>query len=120
MSLIDKLSSWFGGEPATTPAPTPPADGEGAVWGALAGVLDPELGVDIVSMGLIRALEIDGEALRLTMTLSTEGCPVGPMIQREVEDALRGLGYHPTVTLSFDPPWTPADMTPAARRAVGR
>lgn len=118
MSLLDKLQSWFQDKPRE-PA-KPPADGEGPVWGALAGVVDPELGIDIVSMGLIREVVLSGTDAAVTMTLSTEGCPVGPMIVREVEEALRGVGYTPTVSLTFDPPWTASDMTPSARASLRR
>lgn len=121
MSLWDKLSTWIGAEP---PRPTDRAPHQGAPLDAeglrelLYAVLDPELGIDIVSMGLVRDITVDGDEARVLMTLSTPGCPVGPLIVSEVEQMIRQGGREPKVELSFDPPWTPDDIVPEARGRV--
>lgn len=125
MSLINRVRSWMGvdQEGASSVAssarpPGPPPDAEG-LRDALRLVFDPELGIDIVSMGLVRGVEIAGGVARIDMTLSTAGCPVGPLIIGEVEELVRQHGLTPQVELGFDPPWTPDDMEPPARAALG-
>lgn len=112
MTLFDRLRAWF--------SPPPPPSWEGPLRAVLSAVVDPELGIDIVSMGLVREVDVEGEVARVRMTLSTRGCPVGPSIVEQVEGALMGAGYTPEVTLEFDPPWTPADITAEGRARLGR
>ena len=123
MSLWDKLSHWIAGEPAPPPAPAPregpPPDAD-ELREALRMVVDPEIGIDIVSMGLVRGISVEGDQARIDMTLSTPGCPVGPLIVGEVEEVVRMQGLWPTVELGFDPPWSPADIDPAARGRMTR
>lgn len=115
MSLFDRVKGWFGGAAGGQDGFV--AEGDAArVLDALKTVLDPEVGIDIVSMGLVREIDVDGEGnARVRMTLSTAGCPVGPMIQGQVEEAVRGAGFTPEVAMEFDPPWSPDDMTPEGR-----
>ena len=123
MSLFDRVKSWIGAEPSLPPPPAPrvgPPPTADELLEALRVVFDPEIGIDVVSMGLVRGVEvIDGEG-RVNMTLSTEGCPVGPLILREVEDVVRQQGLVARVELGFDPPWSPADIEPGARAGLGR
>lgn len=79
-------------------------------------VKDPELGIDIVTLGLIRNIAEDDPkekgvtGVELTMTLTTPFCPYANDIIASVEDALRALGYDdPRVELSFEPPWEPSE-----------
>lgn len=122
MSLLDRVKAWVGTEPAA-PVPAapagPPPDADG-LREALRVVLDPEIGVDVVSMGLIREIEVVEGHARIDMTLSTAGCPVGPLIVGEVEEVVRSAGLIPQVVVGFDPPWTPDDMDPIARASLGR
>lgn len=117
------MSIWESLKRVMTPAPAPAlheAEGEvGRVLEKLAGIDDPELGVDIVNMGLIRSISLEGGTAFVVMTLSTPGCPVGPMIQAQVASALRELGYQPEVRLAFDPPWTPEAMSELGQLIVG-
>lgn len=77
-------------------------------WAALAGVVDPELGIDVVELGLIYGVEIDGDDVAVTMTLTTEGCPLHDVISDGVERALRAAGARRVdVEVTFDPPWDP-------------
>lgn len=99
------------------------------VRAALRGVIDPELGLDVVALGLLREVQVEpdgagaaaGAAVRVTMTLTTPGCPLHETI---TDDARRRLAALPgvaavVVELVWDPPWTPARMSDEARRALG-
>lgn len=112
MSWIDRMKGWMGGA-AAAEAP------EGPEWDALRTVIDPELGIDIVSLGLLREVTIDGDRAWVKMTLSTRGCPVGPEIVEAVREALADAGFVAEVDLVFEPPWSPDDMTAEARAALG-
>lgn len=92
---------------------TPPEQRQ--VAEALLDIHDPEVGIDIVNMGLIRAITVADGRCHLRMTLTTRGCPVGPIILTGVEDVIRDLGLEPTVELVFEPAWTPADISDAGR-----
>ncbi len=87
-------------------------------------VIDPELGVDIVSMGLIYKITIESDHAHVLMTLTTPGCPLAPtiedMIRRALDDipdfdAYRNL----TLELTWDPPWIPTMMEPETRAQLG-
>lgn len=93
-----------------------------AVMEALGTIDDPELGMDIVNLGLIRAIKIDENGLHVTMTLTSPACPVGPWFQTEVAEVLESTfpGWHPVrVDLNSYPPWSADDMSPLARRQLG-
>jgi metal-sulfur cluster biosynthetic enzyme len=85
-------------------------------------VLDPELGVSIVDLGLIYNVELDNHgACVITMTLTTIGCPLFGQIQKEIEDKVMEVEEVEDVTidLTFDPPWTPDKMTEDAKIELG-
>jgi metal-sulfur cluster biosynthetic enzyme len=92
------------------------------VEAALKTVNDPELGIDIWNLGLVYDVQIDEDNnVNIEYTLTTMGCPIGPMIEDEVKavtNDIEGLG-----TLSMEmvmyPPWTPEKMSPLARSALG-
>jgi metal-sulfur cluster biosynthetic enzyme len=89
---------------------------------ALKGVNDPELGVNIVDLGLVYRAEHSSEGIEVALTLSTPTCPLGEMIVEEVREALRNkFGHLPSihVDLVWDPLWTPDRMSEAARRILG-
>ncbi|MCA9369926.1 MAG: metal-sulfur cluster assembly factor [Pseudomonadales bacterium] len=99
-----------------------------AVYDRLATVIDPELGIDIVSLGLIYDVSVSqvqtengGEPrVHILMTLTTPGCPLAGVFDSMVKDALHGLCDLPpdefaTVELTFDPPWVPDMMSEEAR-----
>ncbi len=92
-----------------------------AVRAALSTVEDPELGVDIVSLGLVYAVERDGDHVRVVHTLTTMGCPLGPVIERDIGDALAGIDAVASldVQLVFEPPWSPDKMSDDAKFLLG-
>src|SRR5262245_8009380 len=83
-----------------------------AVIDALRGVFDPELGLSIVDLGLVYGLEIAEGHVRVTMTLTTPGCPIhGAMSEWVKQAVLKVPGViQVDVVLTFDPPWTPERM----------
>lgn len=86
-------------------------------------VIDPELGINIVDLGLIYEVRFEKEYLRVLMTLTSPGCPLAPVINMMVGEALAGLpGFQKKyliIDLTFDPPWTPEMMTEEAKAELG-
>ncbi len=91
-----------------------------SAYDALKFVDDPEVGLNVVDLGLVYDLVLDEEACKITclMTLTSEFCPMGESIVANVTEALKMTvaGYTPVVTLTFDPPWK-QDMISEAGRA---
>ena len=92
------------------------------VEAALKTVNDPELGIDIWNLGLVYEVAIDDDNnVKIDYTLTTMGCPIGPMIEDEVKavtNDIEGLGAL-TMEMVMYPPWTPEKMSPLARSALG-
>lgn len=92
------------------------------VFAGLKNVYDPEIGVNIVDLGLVYDADIEesGDVL-VTMTLTSLGCPLGPVIMQEVNNALRDLpGIGETdVKLVWSPAWNPDMMSEEARDELG-
>jgi metal-sulfur cluster biosynthetic enzyme len=88
---------------------------------ALSTVEDPELGLDIVSLGLVYEIQADAGQVRVVYSLTSMGCPMGPMIDQEIHDVLGRLdGVESVETeLVFDPPWSPEKMSDDARFLLG-
>jgi metal-sulfur cluster biosynthetic enzyme len=88
---------------------------------ALRQVEDPELGMDIVELGLLGDVEVEGAKVRVTYTLTSMGCPAGAMIQEDIERVTREVpGVEDVETeLSFDPPWSPERMSEDAKFILG-
>jgi len=91
------------------------------VYAALRECYDPEIPVNVVDLGLIYHLKLEGSAASITMTLTAIGCPVGPQVMAEVEDRVREVpGVEScSVTLTYDPPWTPDRMSDDAKWELG-
>ena len=87
----------------------------------LTQVYDPELGLDVVNLGLIYEIRIEPPAAQVRMTLTTPGCPLHGSMQEAVRRALTGLPgvENVSVELVWNPPWTPARLSPEARKALG-
>jgi metal-sulfur cluster biosynthetic enzyme len=74
-------------------------------------VLDPELGIDIDTLGLIYDITvIDEERVHIIMTYTTPMCPAGPIIQEDIKNTLEPLGFaYVDIEITFDPPWQPPE-----------
>ncbi|MEX2465477.1 MAG: metal-sulfur cluster assembly factor [Gemmatimonadota bacterium] len=88
---------------------------------ALKGVKDPELGIDLVSLGLIYDIEVEGGDVKTIMSLTSPMCPVAGEIVEQAEKAILGVEGVETadVQLTFDPPWTPERIPPLIRSSLG-
>ena len=88
---------------------------------ALRQVEDPELGMDIVDLGLLYDVEVEGQRVKVTHSLTSMGCPVGPLIQEDINRVTSELpGVEDVdVELTWDPPWTPDKMTGIAKEHFG-
>jgi len=91
------------------------------VFEALHQVEDPELGMDVVDLGLVYDVEVEGAKVKVLHTLTSMGCPVGPMIQEDIQRVAAELpGVEDVeVELTFDPPWTPDKMSDDAKFILG-
>lgn len=91
------------------------------VLDALRGVVDPELGINIVDLGLVYGVDIQGDAVHITYTLTTMGCPIGPLIEAEMKQFLSGVEGIDKVEaeMVLRPPWTPEMMSDEAKAALG-
>jgi metal-sulfur cluster biosynthetic enzyme len=88
---------------------------------ALKNVHDPELGINIVDLGLVYGVDIEGESVHITYTLTTMGCPIGPLIEAEMKQFLSGIEGVDEVNaeMVLRPPWTPEMMSDEAKAALG-
>lgn len=91
------------------------------VFEALRVVEDPELGMDIVELGLLYDAEVEDSSVHVTFTLTSMGCPVGPMIEQQIRETVEGMEGVETVDaeLTWDPPWTPEKMSDDAKFILG-
>lgn len=101
-----------------TDEPTVTADD---VLDALSNVIDPELGLDFVELGLIYGVEVDGGDVEVTFTLTTPACPIGPHVTEQMEEVVGELEGVESVEckMVFTPAWSPEKMTEDAKFALG-
>jgi len=94
---------------------------EEQAWNLLRTVYDPELGLDVVNLGLVYELRVEPPRAHVRMTLTTPGCPLHDSMGEAVRQALSRIpGVEAVeVELTFDPPWTPARLSEEARRLLG-
>ena len=92
-----------------------------AVLEALTTVIDPELGLDFVELGLVYGIEVDGGTVKITFTLTTPACPIGPQVSEQMQEFVGELeGVEEVVPeMVFTPPWTPDKMSEDAKFALG-
>jgi metal-sulfur cluster biosynthetic enzyme len=88
---------------------------------ALRVVEDPELGMDIVDLGLLYDVEVEGPKVHVTFSLTSMGCPVGPMIEEQIRDTVASMEGVEEVEseLTWDPPWSPEKMSDDAKFILG-
>ena len=91
------------------------------VQDALSNVIDPELGLDFVELGLVYEVEVDGGDVNVTFTLTSPGCPIGPQVTEQIKEYVGELDgvENVTATMTFSPPWTPDMMSEDAKFALG-
>jgi metal-sulfur cluster biosynthetic enzyme len=108
--------------------PAPAASGNGAselskdsVLEALKDVIDPELGINIVDLGLVYEVRIESDTVHIEYTLTTMGCPIGPLIEAQMQQLLAGFPGVQNVEaeMVLRPPWTPEMMSEEAKAALG-
>jgi metal-sulfur cluster biosynthetic enzyme len=95
---------------------------EEAVRHALASVIDPEVGIDIVELGLIYSIKVDQHVISVEMTMTSPACPLGDYLLERAETSIREQcpdAREVDVTLVWDPPWTPARMGALAKQQLG-
>ena len=88
---------------------------------ALRQVFDPELGLDIVELGLLYDVQIAVDAVTVIYSLTSIGCPAGQLLHEQILEATRGLPGVEKVELqlTWDPPWTPERMSEDAKLLLG-
>ena len=106
----------------TDPVPqTEPTLTEDQVRLALRRVKDPEINLNIVDLGLVYAISVDGRDVTVDMSLTSPGCPAGPQIVGDAEEALKAIpdvgGV--AVNIVWSPPWTPDRIEPRVRAYLG-
>ncbi len=92
------------------------------IFQALEDVVDPEVGINIVELGLIYRVEVSKQTVLVEMTLTTPACPMGNQMIKEVRSALQAL-LEPEFTvdlkLVWEPPWSPEQMSDKAKQMLG-
>jgi len=88
---------------------------------ALRQVEDPELGMDVVDLGLVYDVEVEGPTAKVRYSLTSMGCPAGPLIAQDIDRVAREVPGVDDVELelTFDPPWTPDRMSDDAKFILG-
>src|SRR5512139_1591102 len=97
----------------TQAAAEPPMPDVDAVRNALRAVIDPEAGMNIVDLGLVYGIEVEGDVVRVLITMTSPACPMGEMILGDVDATLRTAlpaGTRTEVELTWAPPWDPSMM----------
>jgi metal-sulfur cluster biosynthetic enzyme len=102
-------------------APTGVAPTPEDVMDALSNVIDPELGLDFVELGLIYGVEVNEGNVNVTFTLTTPGCPIGPQVTEQIEEFVGELDGVKAIEsqMVFTPPWSPEKMSEDAKFALG-
>lgn len=88
----------------------------------LSEVNDPELNIPVTDLGLIYDVHADKKNLKIKMTLTTIGCPLFSLIEREVKNKMQALGFkdeNVTIELTFDPPWSMEMLSERAKAKLG-
>jgi metal-sulfur cluster biosynthetic enzyme len=91
------------------------------VFEALRVVEDPELGMDVVDLGLVYDVKVEGGSVAVTYSLTSMGCPAGAQIEQDIKDVLASMEGVDEVTteLTFTPPWSPDRMSDDAKFVLG-
>lgn len=93
-----------------------------AVMKKLSSVIDPELNISIVDLGLVYDVQIIHNSIKIIMTLTTIGCPLFFIIESDVKNKMKEIGFQENeikIELTFDPPWSLERLSPAAKATLG-
>ena len=106
--------------PAATAVPAEPSAGQAAVRAALSDVIDPDLGVNIVDLGFVRAVAIEGRTAVITMTLTSAACPLTHVMESQIRTGLAALDCVEDFRVDWQwlPAWRPADITDSGREQL--
>lgn len=99
---------------------SPPTDD--AVWDALRTVNDPEVGLNVVDLGLVYQVEVEGADVRVELTMTSPACPLADVIVDNAVTAIRAVAPEAgkiDIEVVWDPPWTPDRMSEVARAMFG-
>ena len=90
---------------------------EEEIWEALKVVTDPEIGIDVVNLGLVYGIDIADSLVKIRMTLTSMGCPATGLIEFQAKEAVKTVDgvSDAVVEFTFDPPWSPDRMTEEGR-----
>ena len=94
----------------------------GLIKNKLTEVMDPELNISIVDLGLVYNTKLIKNKVKIIMTLTTIGCPLFSLIETQVKDKIKELGVEEEnilLELTFDPPWSMEKMTKKAKAMLG-
>jgi metal-sulfur cluster biosynthetic enzyme len=93
---------------------------EAEVYEVLGECFDPEMPINIVDLGLIYGVALDGDTVNIRMTLTTRECSMGGLIATEIEEKLLGLPdcNRANIEIVWEPKWTPRRMSQAARKQL--
>ena len=107
-----------GAEPSGNGGPSGFVD---QVMDALRKVNDPELGINIVDLGLVYDVRVEDGTVHIDYTLTTMGCPIGPLIEEQIRQMLEPVEGVDQVEaeMTLSPPWTPEKMSEEAKAALG-
>jgi metal-sulfur cluster biosynthetic enzyme len=92
------------------------------ILGALREVVDPEIGINIVDLGLVYEIEVKDRDVRVRMTMTSPACPLSSYLEQSAEEAIRARVSEVgavTITTVWEPVWDPSMMSPDARREMG-
>ncbi len=94
---------------------------EKQVLDALRGVLDPEIGLSVVELGLIYGVHVEKDKIKIRMTLTSPACPLSNYIVQQVREKAESVAgvKSAEVELVFDPPWTPERLSAEAKKKLG-
>ncbi|MEZ0393526.1 MAG: metal-sulfur cluster assembly factor [Desulfurococcaceae archaeon] len=83
----------------------------------LEDVIDPEIGIDVYNLGLVYGIEVEGDKVKIKVTLTTPFCPLANVVPMMIEENIRRrLNLQPIIELVFEPPWNPSMMTEKGRK----
>jgi metal-sulfur cluster biosynthetic enzyme len=106
--------------PHAAPAPTLPGERgreEERIWSALAEIIDPEMPINLVDLGLVYGVELNGPTVRVRLTFTAMGCPASDMIMGDIRERLLAEPGVDAVAIDvvWDPPWSSSRLTPEGR-----